>query len=197
MKQYNVLICGVGGQGVMSLGMLLKSAALPEGKKVLGFEMRGLSQMEGAVTSSVRYMYGEDSEETDERKAMHSGSVPYGGTDLLIALEALEAIRNAPLLSRDTIIILNTYTICPREVEYPDVSAIIENLKKITDKVYVLDANELSMERYGSYRMANAMLLGAALEHSDLPIRRETIEGLLSSTQEREALDLGMNYIFE
>ena len=180
----------------MSLGMLLKSAALPEGKKVLGFEMRGLSQMEGAVTSSVRYTYDGDGEETEERKMMHSGSIPYGGTDLLIAVEPLEAIRNAHLLSKETTIILNTYAICPKEVEYPDLSLIVDNLKKITDRLYILNANELSLERYGSYRMTNPMLLGVAMAHSDLPIKQDTIETLVSSKEERDALEIGMNYIF-
>ena len=194
MKRFNVLICGVGGQGIMTLGMLLKQAAMPAGMQIWGGEMRGLAQMEGAVTSSVRYLYGDDGEGVDERRTIHSGAIPYGGADLVIAVEPVEAMRSAHLFSGRSIVVLNTYTIKPKSVDYPEFGEILENVKRITDKVYVVDANDISMERYGTYRMANYILLGVALAHTDFPIGVETIEDLLPGPRELEAFRLGMTW---
>ena len=194
MKRFNVLICGVGGQGIMTLGMLLKQAAMPAGIEVWGGEMRGVAQMEGAVTSSVRYLYGDKDEGYDERRTIHSGAIPYGGADLVIAVEPVEAMRNAYFFSRRSIVVLNTYTIKPKGVEYPEFGEILENVRKITDRVYVVNANDISMERYDTYRMANYILLGVALAHIDFPIDVETVEDLLPGPRELEAFRLGLEW---
>jgi len=193
MNQYNVLICGVGGQGVMSLGTLLKQAAMPEGMVVVGSEVRGAAQREGAVTSTVRYTVTDEAEKYDERRALHSGKIPFGRTDLMIATEPSEALRNAHFLSSRSKVILNTYVIKSKGFDYPEMENIVARIREITNNIYTLNANEISLERYGSYRMANAILLGAALAHSDLPVSRDTIELLLERKEEVEALDLGIN----
>ncbi|MBI2303584.1 MAG: 2-oxoacid:acceptor oxidoreductase family protein [Chloroflexi bacterium] len=194
MRQYNILICGVGGQGIMTLGTLLLSAGMPQGYRVIGAEYRGSAQRGGPINSTVRYEIFEGGDGSDERRFVYPGELPLGAANLLIAVEAAEALRNAFYLSRGATAVVNTYTIKPKtQARYPSVDELVAHLKETTDRVYTFPANQLSMERYGSYRMANAMLLGVALARSDLPVPRETIEGLLRSREEREALALGFN----
>lgn len=72
MKKINVYICGIGGQGTMTLGQLLKQAGLEEGMVVTGTESRGASQREGSVDSHVRFAVFEKGEKFDERRSIHS-----------------------------------------------------------------------------------------------------------------------------
>ena len=77
MKKYNILIAGVGGQGVVTLGLLLKYAAIKEGIMVAGTETRGASQREGSVNSHVRFAVLDPGEEYDERRGIHSSCLLY------------------------------------------------------------------------------------------------------------------------
>lgn len=191
MRYYNIHICGVGGTGVMGLGMLLKEAAVPQGFGVVGAESRGVSQRGGAVTSSVRYSISEKGEKLEERKILYSGEVPYGSAELMIATESTEALRNLQFVSRESQVVLNAFTLPTRGLDPVPVEKTINTLKEITSKLYIIDASGISLKRYGSYRMANPILLGFCLAHTDLPLSRESIEAFLRPA-EREALVIGL-----
>ena len=193
MKRYSVLVCGVGGGGIISLGMLLKEAAILEGLEVVGSEVRGVAQRGGAVISMVYYGIPEGNEQQDHRSALYSGPIVFGGANLMLAVEVSEGLRNSPFLSKASSVVVNTYALKPKDVEYPPVADIIAELKKITNRVYPVNATEISMERYGSYWMTNAILLGVALACTDIPVSRHTIESLLRSDVERQALGVGIN----
>ncbi|MBI2846930.1 MAG: 2-oxoacid:acceptor oxidoreductase family protein [Chloroflexi bacterium] len=191
MKYYNIHICGVGGTGVMGLGMLLKEAAVPQGFGVVGAESRGVSQRGGAVTSSVRYSIPETGETLDERRVLYSGEVPYGSADLMIATESTEALRNLQFISKESRVVLNAFTLPTRGVDPVPVEKTIDVLKGITNRLYIIDASGISLKLYGSYRMANPILLGFCLAHTDIPLKRESMEAFLRSA-EREALVIGL-----
>lgn len=192
MKQYNILVCGVGGQGVVTVGTLLRQAALwGDTRRITGFDVKGASQREGPVTSTLRYLVGEDGEGGDERRAIHSGTIAPGRANLMIALEPLEALRNGLFLSRGSQVVLNTYQIPPRGFPYPLMGEILERLKRCSRSVYTVDASGLSLQRYGNYRMANLISLGVALASGGIPAIGEKVESLLTS-DEREALFIGI-----
>ena len=201
MKQFNIIICGVGGTGVIGLGELLREAARLEGNRVLSVESRGSGQRGGPATASVRCITLDENEKYNDRVALWSGSVGIGGADLMIATEVAEALRNAHYLSENSRVILNIFTLMPKQtrqemkiksLKYPSVEEVTAMLHRITPHVYVANASEMSVEHFGSYRMTNPILVGVALALGMLPFRKDTIKSL-SQKDAKDALELGFN----
>ncbi len=184
MRKVNIYICGVGGQGTMTLGLLLKQAGVLENMVVTGTETRGASQREGAVDSHVRFAVLEPGEEFDERKSIHSPLIPTRQADLYLSMELAETLRNIKYVSEDGIIIMNTFEIWPPtvrtgEAEYPSLEKVLENIKKFNKNVYVVNANKLSEERYGDYSGVNMIFLGIAMATGKIPVKVETVERVI------------------
>lgn len=184
MKKVNVYICGIGGQGTMTLGQLLKQAGLEEGMVVTGTESRGASQREGSVDSHVRFAALEPDEEFDERRSIHSSLIPVRQADLYLSMEMSETLRNIKYVSEDGVIILNKYEIWPPQVrtgemEYPSLDKVVENVKKFNKNVYLVNANKLSEEKYGDYSGVNMIFLGIAMATGKVPVKIETVERVI------------------
>ncbi len=192
MKQYNIFVCGVGGQGVITLAMFLKRAGVPVGYRVVGGEYRGAAQREGPVTATVRYGIPEAGETYADAGTVFAGNIIPGGAHLVLSTEASEALRYPGYLSPDTTIVSSSYIMPPKGTTYPKLEEIEATLKEVTQQVYYVDTNGLSMSNYGSYRMANTVLLGAALAVSDLPLTKANIEAILERQTDLEALRLGL-----
>jgi indolepyruvate ferredoxin oxidoreductase beta subunit len=199
MRHFNIIICGVGGTGVIGLGELLRKAAMLEGHKVLGTESRGSGQRGGPATASVRFTTLDNGEEYNDRTALWAGSVGAGGADLMIATEAAEALRNAHYLSEHSKIILNTFALKPtqtrqeikeKSLRYPSIEEVVAMLRRLTPHVYVLNASEMSMKKFGTYRNTNSVLVGVALALGLLPLKKENVESFLKGSA-RDALELG------
>lgn len=181
MKKVNILIAGVGGQGVMTIGMLLKYAAVRAGIMVGGTETRGASQREGSVNSHVRFGVLEPGEEYDERRGIHASLIPSGTADLLIGLEPMETLRNAKYVSSSGIVIMNTYEIWPvsvraGEAEYPPIEKFVEAMKAFTPHVYTVNVNRMADEKYGGYTMAGTIMLGISFATGRIPLEIHHIE---------------------
>jgi indolepyruvate ferredoxin oxidoreductase beta subunit len=185
MKKLNVQVVGVGGQGAVLLGQILKLAALDhENINVVGTETRGAAQREGCVDATIRYSIKEEGEELDPRRGVYSVLIPTGEADLLIAMEPLEAYRSLNYVSDKTSIILNTYKILPGTVIaegliYPEIEEMVEVMKELTDKIYPIDANTLCKEKFGDFLRVNVILLGAALATDTLPFTYDEVVEIL------------------
>lgn len=199
MKHFNIIVCGVGGTGVIGLGELLRKAAIREGNRVLGTESRGSGQRGGPATASVRFTTLGENEQYNDRTALWAGSVGAGGADLMIATEAAEALRNAHYLSGNSRVILNTFTLKPtqtrqeiktRNLKYPSIEEVVAMLKQVTPHVYVINASDMSMKHFGSYRTTNPVLVGMALARDLLPLQKDTVKSLLKGVA-KDALELG------
>jgi indolepyruvate ferredoxin oxidoreductase beta subunit len=199
MRHFNIIICGVGGTGVRGLGELLRKAGMLEGKRVLGAESRGSSQSGGPVTASVRFTTPDESEDFNDRTALWTGAIAVGGADLMMATEAAEALRNAHYLSENSKVVLNTFTVKPTQtrqeiaaqsLKYPPIEDIVAMLQQVTPHLYVLDASDMSMQRFGTYRTTNAILVGLALARGLLPLKKESVNTVLQGVA-RDALELG------
>lgn len=200
MSHYNILICGVGGTGVIGLGELLRKASILEGGRVLGTESRGSGQRGGPAVASVRYSVQDKKKVYDDRTALWSGSVGIGSADLMIVTEAAEALRNAHYLSANSRVILNTFTLRPTQTRqemkaksllYPSIEDVVAKLHQITPHVYVANASEMSMKHFGSYRATNHILVGLALSWGILPLQKDTLKSLLKGDT-KDALELGL-----
>ena len=147
MKQ-DIILAGVGGQGILSIATVIGSAALQQGLYLKQAEVHGMSQRGGDVQSNLRL----------SSDPIHSDLIPKGGADLIVSLEPMEALRYLPYLSKDGWIITNTapFVNIPN---YPEMDKIMAELGKMP-RVVALDVDALAKD-LGSPRGANMVLLGA------------------------------------
>ena len=169
VKEVNTLIVGVGGQGIILISELLGKAAVADGLNVRGSEVLGMAVRGGSVVSTIRI-----------GSEVYGPLIPVGKGDILIGMEPVEALRNIVYLSKSGLAILNTETIVPftvslGESEYPGLEKIIENLKRVTNKVIAIDATHIA-EEAGNPLAANVVMLGALFATGQLPIQIETMK---------------------
>lgn len=188
MKRFNIAIVGLGGQGIITMGTVLKNAALNSDlQDVSGSERRGGAQREGYVETFVKYIFYEDNSELrDPKKNMHSPMIESGGADVLISLEPLETLRGACYLNRNSTVIFNEMPHPPISVRmgqtsYPELSYITYELEKITGKIFFYDFDEISLGNFNSLTQRNIIALGVLFAKTDMPISKVVIENILSA----------------
>lgn len=151
----NIIIAGVGGQGVIFAGRLLGNIAMSSGFQVKTSEIHGMSQQGGSVITHIRYGY-----------QVFSPVIEKGQADLMIALEELEALRYSCYMKKDGIILLNNYQIKPVSIKQSNDEYPQDITKRLSDRccVYQLKMPDLS-EKSGRGKINNIMLLGMAVNY--------------------------------
>lgn len=145
----DIILSGVGGQGILSIAAVIGEAALCEGLYMKQAEVHGMSQRGGDVQSNLRL--------SDQPIA--SDLIPLGAADLIISLEPMEALRYLPYLKKDGWLVTNSQPLV-NIPNYPDVEKLKAELDKLPHKV-VLDVDVIAKEA-GSVRASNIVMLGAA-----------------------------------
>ena len=145
----DIILSGVGGQGILSIAAVIGEAALKEGLYMKQAEVHGMSQRGGDVQSNLRL--------SDEPIA--SDLIPKGHADLIISLEPMESLRYLPYLKKEGWLVTNSrpFVNIPN---YPEIEKVNAELDKLPHQV-VLDVEEIAKEA-GSVRAANIVMLGAA-----------------------------------
>ncbi len=145
----DIILSGVGGQGILSIAAIIGEAALKEGLYMKQSEVHGMSQRGGDVQSNLRL----------SDRPIASDLIPTGQADLIISLEPMEALRYLPYLNKKGWLVTNTkpYTNIPN---YPEMDKVMAELNKLPHKV-LLDVETIAKE-IGSPRTANMVMLGAA-----------------------------------
>ena len=169
VKEFNVLITGVGGQGVILMSELLGKSAVKDGLRVRGSEILGMAVRGGSVTSIIRI--------GDE---VYGPLVPMGKCDTLIGMEPSEALRNITYLSNSSLVIVNIavtvpFTVSLGKSKYPSLEEILEKLENASGRVIKLDAAQIAQQA-GSLLTTNIVMLGALFGTEQLPISTETIK---------------------
>jgi len=186
---FNIVISGVGGQGILKLSKIIGEAALVEGKNVVMSEVHGMAQRGGVVISEIRI--------GDVRSPL----VEEGDADLIISLEPSEAFRVINKAGSKTWFVINTEKIVPFTVSlgistYPDVDRLIENIKKVSENVIIFNGVELS-KKAGSLISLNMVMLGAVSTLPDFPLKEETVIKALRDSFKGEILkvnELAFNF---
>ena len=165
MKQ-DIVLAGVGGQGVVSLGLVLATCARAEGLEVKMAEVHGMAQRGGSVHATLRI----------SDKPIHGALIPRGDAELVLATEPLEALRYADELAPGGTLLTAAE---PHEniPEYPDLERLLERLRAIPGAV-VIEARRLATEA-GTAKATNVVMAGAV--SSLLPISVETFETRIKS----------------
>ncbi len=148
MKQ-DIILAGVGGQGILSIAYVIDNAALADGLAFKQAEVHGMAQRGGAVQSHMRLSDG----------TIWSDLIPKGEADMILSVEPLEALRYLDHLKPDGIVISSAapYKNIP---DYPDLDKVLEAIRKAPRSV-VIDSEKLAKEA-GTVKAQNIVLLGAA-----------------------------------
>ncbi len=180
LKEFNLIVTGVGGQGSVLASHIVAEAAVNRGFKVRVGETFGAAQRGGKVHSHVRI--------GDE---VHGPLCPSRSLDVLLGLEPNETLRLAlKYANEETLIITNTRPVPSMDANigadaYPEVSQLIEALGRLSGSVVSFDATGLAVEA-GNERTMNVVLLGALAASGRLPFGEEALrEAVLSRVPPR------------
>ena len=145
----DIILCGVGGQGILSIATIIGEAAMNENLYIKQAEVHGMSQRGGDVQSNLRI----------SSEPIYSDLIPKGGADVIISMEPMEALRYLPFLKKDGWVITNSapFVNIPN---YPDMEVIKADLAKLPHVVSI-DIEQMAKDN-GVPRSANVILLGAA-----------------------------------
>lgn len=145
----DIILAGVGGQGILSIAACIGLAALEESLYLKQAEVHGMSQRGGAVQSNLRL----------SSDPIASDLIPTGKADLIIAVEPMESLRYLPMLDPNGWIItsINPFINIP---DYPEMEDLMKEIWKLP-RYITLDANSMAKD-CGSIKAANMVVLGAA-----------------------------------
>ena len=175
MTHYNILLAGVGGQGLMLLSQVMGDACTRSGVKVVVGAQHGLAQRSGSISAHVRI--GD----------AYSPLIPYGTADLIIAMDAMEALRYVEYLKQGGTVVMNSrITHPPLETApivknrqekriYITLEQVREQLGKVAGRIIAIDAKNVAAQA-GNPRTENIVLLGAASALSGFPILAEPLK---------------------
>lgn len=160
MKQ-DIILSGVGGQGILSIAFVIDNAALKEGMEFKQAEIHGMAQRGGAVQSHLRL----------SDKPIFSDLVPRGKADMILSVEPLESLRYIDYLGPDGIIVTSSNPYM-NIGNYPDLDKVLDRIRAVKNSV-IIDSEKLAREA-GSIKAQNMVVLGAASRH--LILKKETLE---------------------
>lgn len=169
-ESVNIVLVGVGGQGIILLTRILGEAAFNSDLNIMGSELHGMAQRGGQVASNVRI--GD----------VHSPMIGNGEAHVIMGLEPVETYRHLDLASKDTIIITSTNPIFPFTVtsggeSYPGLDNLLSTLGESHKKLVKLDIERLVSENDLPNIVGNMILLGALKgAYSDLPVSVEILK---------------------
>jgi indolepyruvate ferredoxin oxidoreductase beta subunit len=162
----DIILAGVGGQGILSIAAVIGMAAVESGLYLKQAEVHGMSQRGGAVQSHLRI----------SDLPIASDLIPEGSCDMILSVEPMEALRYLPFLAKDGWVVTSTKTFENIE-DYPAEDELFEQIRLIENHV-LIDANAIARE-LGSQKISNMVMLGAASMHLGLGI--EYLEGALNT----------------
>jgi indolepyruvate ferredoxin oxidoreductase beta subunit len=151
----DIVLAGVGGQGVLSIAAILAEAARREGLTVKQAEVHGMAQRGGAVQATLRIASGEIASEL----------VPRGAATMILGMEPVEALRYLDFLAPDGVLLTAAEPV--RNVpDYPPLDAVHRQVRALGG--LLVEADRLAREA-GSPRASNVVMVGAASTRLDLP----------------------------
>ena len=181
----NIIIAGVGGQGILTIATILDLAAMHAGLNIKQAEVHGMSQRGGEVQTHLRIADGE----------IFSDLIPMGKADLILSVEPLESLRYLPYLKQNGAIVTSDEPF-KNIGNYPDENAVFEEIKKTAGDVVFVDATRIANE-LGNPKSYNIVMLGAAarfigISNADF----EWAIGNLFGSKGQEVIDLNIKAFY-
>ncbi len=177
----DIILAGVGGQGILSIAATIGTAALNSGLYLKQAEVHGMSQRGGDVQSNLRI----------SDKEIASDLIPVGKADLIISVEPMESLRYLPMLSPNGWLITNTKPFI-NIGNYPTMDELMNEIESFENHI-ALDADEIAKD-LGSPKSANMVILGAACPFLGIPYSdiQDAIRSIFSRKGE-EVVETNLN----
>jgi indolepyruvate ferredoxin oxidoreductase beta subunit len=162
----DIILAGVGGQGILSIAFVIDNAALADGLEFKQAEVHGMAQRGGAVQSHLRL----------SSARIWSDLIPKGGADLILSVEPLEALRYFDYLKPDGVVVTSAtpYKNIP---DYPDLEQVLRAIGRVPGSV-VVDSEKLA-KAAGTVKAQNIVVLGAASRF--LILKAESLRSLVET----------------
>jgi len=160
IRKQDIILAGVGGQGILSIAFVIDNAALKEGFNVKQAEIHGMAQRGGAVQSHLRL----------SKDRIWSDLIPRGEADMILSVEPLEALRYLDFLHPGGKLVTSS-TPFVNIPDYPDQEKLIGRIREIPGSV-IVDSEALAKEA-GTSKVQNTVMLGAAAK--DLVVNEDSL----------------------
>jgi indolepyruvate ferredoxin oxidoreductase beta subunit len=145
----DIILAGVGGQGILSIAAAIGMAAVESGLYLKQAEVHGMSQRGGAVQSHLRI----------SDSPIASDLIPEGKCDMILSVEPMESLRYLPFLARDGWLVTSSSAF-QNIADYPDEEALVQEIGRVQNHL-IVDAESIARD-LGSRRVSNMVMLGAA-----------------------------------
>jgi len=181
LDQFNIVIKGVGGQGLITILQIIAEAALSEGYDVKTSELHGLSQRGGSVEVHIRF-----------GKKIYSPLIAQGRADLIFGLEMQEALRGIYFASKKTNFLVNKQ-ITPIPVGKPSSEKeLLDIFKKYTKNVTLIPASDICREKLGTDVVSGVYLLSLAVLRGLVPLKPNSIFKAIKKIIPEKYLELNL-----
>jgi indolepyruvate ferredoxin oxidoreductase beta subunit len=181
----NLVVSGVGGQGNVMVSLVVGKALVNDGYFITIGETYGASQRGGSVMSHVKI----------SAETQYSPLIPLGQADIILGMEPVETLRMLKQFGNDKV----TTIVNPRPIHaldltgtgaYPDMNALLENIRELSVKMYVVNATE-EAQKMGNSILANMILIGALVKTGLLPLSEKSL-GAVIEQMFPKAIDINM-----
>ena len=192
-EPFNLVICGVGGQGNVLLSALVGKVLLNEGFKVSVADTYGVTQRGGAVASHIRI----------SKKNVYSSTTLEGHADVILGMEPVETLRNLVTFGNPQVVsIVNPRPIYPiGGVPYPDLEVVKKAITQLSAQAKFVNATEEAL-KMGNAIYTNVILLGVLVGSGFLPLTKESVMPIIEErfpeklfVPNTEALEKGIELI--
>lgn len=180
-KNFNIVIVGTGGQGLITLLDILARAAQNQGFDVKTSELHGLSQRGGSVEVHIRF-----------GSKVRSPLVAKSSADLILGLEMQECLKAAYFAGPETAYLINRNITPIPGKELLAEETIIKNLKKYTKKIEVVNANEICSKELGTTVVSGIFLLSLAVIKKIIPLEAQTMLEAIKQSVAPKYLELNV-----
>jgi len=159
LKQFNMMVTGIGGQGLITILQIISEAALNEGYDIKTSELHGLSQRGGSVEVYIRF-----------GKKVYSPLIPQGKADLVIGMEAQEALKGIYFANARTIFLVNKNIVPIPLKKSLSEEEILKSIKKLSKRLFLIPAKEICKEKLGTDVVSGIYLLSWAVFKKTIPL---------------------------
>jgi len=180
-KDFNVIITGTGGQGLITLLQIIAKAALAEKSEVRTSELHGLSQRGGSVEVHIRF-----------GREIYSPLVSQGNADLVLGLEMQETLKGLYFANKQTKFLINKHIVSIPLKKSLSEKEILNNIKKVSGSVLVVPALQVCQEKLAAGVVAGIYLVSLAAFKKLLPLKPESILLAIKKTIPAKYLELNL-----
>jgi len=181
VEQFNMVIIGIGGQGLITLLQIVARAALSEGYDIRSSELHGLSQRGGSVEVHLRF-----------GKKIYSPLISLGGADLILGLELQEAARSTAFANKRTNFLVNEQIIPIPLEKSPSSEEILKTLRKINKNIHSVPAAKICREKLGTDVIAGVYLISLAAFQGLIPLKPSSISQAIKKIIPKKYLELNL-----